>query len=55
MNPSIKHVNMEVYDKLEFGISNFQVEEESVDYKACNFKLHGFHFRERTAKITPKK
>lgn len=55
MNPTFDLINIRVYKPCKFRVSNFQLEAESQDYKACKFKLNGHNMIGRNAKITPKK
>lgn len=51
----MNNILKEVYTKCLFEISDFVIEPESKEYKACNFKLDGKSILYRNAKITPKK
>ncbi len=44
-----------IYDKCDFQISNFLIEEESQEYHACQFNLNDKKIIFRKAKITPTK
>lgn len=55
MNRSLQHIKTEVYDKCSLHFSNLNIEEESREYKACQFQLNGLSIMFRKAKKTPKK
>lgn len=55
MNANLSEIKTAIYDQCSLNISNFQFEEESKEYEACNFKLNNLTIISRTAKITPKK
>ena len=55
MDKYLSQIKTEVYDKIDFEISDFTKELESKDYHACQFGLNGQHIISRNAKITPKK
>ncbi|MBS9777225.1 MAG: MepB family protein [Gammaproteobacteria bacterium] len=55
MNETLSKINTEIYKKCSFEISNYQTEEESQAYFACQFDLNNKKIICRTAKTTPKK
>ena len=55
MNPELKRIEKEVYEKCSFKITDFIVETESKEYGACQFQLNNMTIICRNAKKTPKK
>lgn len=55
MNTNLSKIKTTIYDQCSLNISNFQFEEESKEYDACQFNLNDLSIICRTAKITPKK
>ncbi len=55
MENVLTKVQLEIYDKCDFKISNFKPEIESKEYNACRYELNGRNIFGRTSKITPKK
>lgn len=55
MNDILNKIQIEVYNKCVFKITDFSLELESKEYDACRFKLNGRNILCRNAKITPKK
>lgn len=44
-----------IYDYFDLKLSNFKLNDESMEYEACSFQLETSQIICRTAKITPKK
>ena len=55
MNNHLAEINVEVYAKLGFTISNYSPEAESKAYDASKFLLNDLKIIDRNAKVTPKK
>lgn len=55
MDTILNEIKTKVYDTCSLQISDFKIESESKEYKACRFKLNGLNIISRNAKITPKK
>ncbi|MDD2984350.1 MAG: MepB family protein [Crocinitomicaceae bacterium] len=55
MHENLIQIKAEIFDACGFQFSDFQIEEESREYDACQFRINGLHVISRTAKITPKK
>lgn len=55
MDKCLLQVKEKVYDKIEFELSDFEIEPESKEYDACQFQLNGLNIVCRRAKVTPKK
>ena len=55
MDKNLNQIKAKIYDKCSLEISDFRIETESREYKACQFQLNGLHIICRNAKITPKK
>lgn len=55
LNSPLKKIKEIAYDKCSFLISDFSIESEGKEYKACQFKLNGLKIICRNAKVTPKK
>ncbi len=49
------HIHLDLYDYLGWAISHYEVALESVEYKACQFKVKDLRIISRNAKITPRK
>lgn len=48
-------IKVNLFDKCNFEISNFEIEKESQDYSACKFQVNNHKIVFREAKITPTK
>ncbi|WP_299765324.1 MepB family protein [uncultured Dokdonia sp.] len=55
MDTILNEIKTKIYDTCSLQISDFKIESESKEYKACRFKLNGLNILSRNAKITPKK
>lgn len=55
MDANLSEIKTTIYDQCSLNIFNFQLEEESQKYNACQFNLNYLNIISRTAKITPKK
>ncbi len=55
MNSKLQEIKTEVYDKIGYEISDFNMEIEGREYSACRFQLSGRYIISRNAKVTPKK
>lgn len=55
MNRILTKIKNNIYDKCDFLLSDFRIEEESQEYGACRFELNGQKMVCRNAKMTPKK
>ena len=55
MSDTLFQIQSEVYTQCGFKLKNVEMELESQNYQACQFKLDGLTIICRTAKITPKK
>lgn len=51
----IEQSNLELFEKCQFKISNFEVDKESKNYNACKFDLNKLKIIFRKANITPTK
>lgn len=52
---SLEGIKKLVYDPCDFKIADFKLNNESVEYDACSFRLHGKNILYRMSKITPSK
>lgn len=55
MNTNVPQFVVELFEKANLEISEFEVETEGRSYSACQYNLNGEKIYSRTAKITPKK
>lgn len=55
MDNTLKQIQAQVYEPIDFEISDFIIETESKEYDACRFVLNDLRILSRSAKITPKK
>lgn len=55
LHNDLKIVNELVYEKCGFGLTNFKLNSESVEYGACSFEVNGHTIEHRVSKITPTK
>lgn len=55
LNSTLNEIKKQVYDKINFQISDLHNEDEGINYDACQFELNGLNIISRSSKITPKK
>ncbi|GAA4309285.1 MepB family protein [Nibribacter koreensis] len=55
LNSGLSEAIKEVYNACSLHITDFEVEPESQEYKACRFRVNGAVVMGREAKVTPKK
>ncbi len=55
LNKNLIKIKTEIYDKVNFQISEIKNELEGREYDACIFELNGIKIISRSSKITPKK
>jgi len=55
LNKNLLEVKINIYDKINFSISEMSNNDEGTEYDACQFKLNGKNIICRSSKITPKK
>jgi hypothetical protein len=55
MHNDLIQIKNEIYDTINLDMSDFKIEQESIEYYACRFKLNEKIIVSRNAKITKKK
>jgi len=55
LDDTLQAINTEVYFNCKLTLTNYEVESEGSEYKACHFKLNTLSIICRNAKVTPKK